>query len=93
MLPRTSLGVAALAASVGLCATLHAQPADAPKTLPQISVTGKRIAARKPARRAPAPHPAVAAAPAPPPAALPAVSNPYATPPVVQRYQLPTESF
>ena len=93
MLPRTSLGVAALAASVGLCATLHAQPADAPKTLPQISVTGKRIAAKKPARRAPAPHPAVAAAPAPPPAALPAVSNPYATPPVVQRYQLPTESF
>jgi iron complex outermembrane receptor protein len=90
---RSPIGVAVLAASVGLCATLHAQPANAPETLPQISVTGKRTAVKKPARRTPAPHPLAAATPAPPPAAPPPVSNPYATPPVVQRYQLPTESF
>ena len=92
---RPSAGVVALAASVSLCASLHAQPANQPETLPQIQVTAKRAPAKKPARRAPT-RPAAPAVPSEQAAAgepgtsgVPAL---FSTPPVVARFQLPQES-
>jgi iron complex outermembrane recepter protein len=86
-------GAAVVAASTLLCAALHAAPANAPEALPQISVTAKHLARKKPARR-PAAAAALPHAPAPTASnTAPAIANPYATPPVVQRYQLPTQSF
>jgi iron complex outermembrane recepter protein len=93
MTVRQSVG-AAVAASVCFCTSLYAQPANQPEALPQIQVTAKHQPPKRAARRAPA----VAAAPAPTPAtAAPAAPSPVAsliaTPAVVERYQLPTESF
>jgi iron complex outermembrane recepter protein len=81
---RSSVGAVAIATSVGLCASLHAQPANQPETsLPQIRVTGKRpvpvrhrIVRRRPAAAARA---VPVSAPAPAPA-----SNPVVTPETVQ---------
>ena len=99
MSARSSVGAVAIATSVGLCASLHAQPANKPETLPQIEVTGKRAAVKKPARHRI--RPAAAARATPPAAAAPATATPtasgvpalFATPPVAQRFQLPQESF
>ncbi len=96
---RSSVGAVAVATSVGLCASLHAQPANQTETLPQIQVTGKRPAhVRHRLGRRPA---TAAARPAPPAPATPATATPtasgvpalFATPPIVQRFQLPQESF
>ena len=86
-------GTAVVAAGTLLSATLHAAPANAPEALPQISVTAKHLARKKPARR-PAAAPALPRTLAPTASnTVPTIANPYATPPVVQRYQLPTQSF
>ena len=99
MRSRKSVGAVAVATSVGLCASLHAQPANQPETLPQIQVTGQRSAhvRHRPVRR----PTAAAARTAPPAPAAPAVATAaasgvpalFATPPIVQRFQLPQESF
>jgi iron complex outermembrane receptor protein len=97
MAARKSLGAVALATSVSLSAALHAQPANQPEALPQIQVTGKRTAPKKPAHRAPARAATIAPRPAAPPAATATLSSGvaglFASPPIVQRFQLPQESF
>ena len=63
MSARSSIGSVALATSVSLCASLHAQPANEPEVvpeinqpanrpqvLPEIRVVGKRVPAKKPLR-------------------------------------------
>jgi iron complex outermembrane recepter protein len=97
MLSPRSVGAVAVATSVGLCASLHAQPANRPEALPQIQITGKRAARKPTVRHQPAAVTAVRAAP-PAPSTAPAptasgVAALYATPPVVQRFQLPQQSF
>jgi iron complex outermembrane recepter protein len=75
MSARSSVSAVAVAASVGLCASLHAQPANQPETLPQIRVTGKRpvhVRHRRVARR---PAAAARAVPAPTPAVAPATTQ------------------
>jgi iron complex outermembrane recepter protein len=47
---RPSVGAAAVAASVALCASLHAQPANQPEVLPQVNVNSKHAAGKKPGR-------------------------------------------
>jgi iron complex outermembrane receptor protein len=101
---RLPVGAVAVATSVGFCVSAYAQTANPPPavTLPQIQVTGKRPASvrHRQARRPAAATRAAARPPTPPPSASAAqtgqagaVSDPYAKPPIVQRYQLPTESF
>ena len=91
----------AVATSVGCCVSLHAQTANPPAavTLPQIQVTGKKPATvpRRQARRPPAQSTARALSlPRPAPATQTvqgvATSNPFATPPIVQRFQLPNDT-
>ena len=104
MSARSLVGAVALAASVEVCVSLHAQPANpsAAVPLPQIQVTGKKP---PPVRRRQAHRPAAAAraataAPAATPSAATTTqtgqggtaSNPFATPPVVQRFQLPNDT-
>ena len=91
---RPSVGAVAVATSVSLCASLHAEPANQTESLPQIQVTAKH-AAKKPAPRAPATAPthAVAEPAAATPTASSAVAQLFAVPPVVERFQLPQESF
>jgi iron complex outermembrane recepter protein len=71
MSARSSVGAVAVATSVGLCTSLHAQTVNQSQTLPQIQVSGKRPVhvQHRPARR---PTAAARAAPAPPAAATPA---------------------
>jgi iron complex outermembrane recepter protein len=85
MSARLSVGAAALATSVGMCVSLHAQPANEPEALPQIQVTGKRHApvrrrhlARRPATRV-ARAPAPVAPVAPPAPVSPVTPAPTAT--------------
>lgn len=93
---RLRIGAAVVAACAMLCAISHAQNVTpSGGALPQINVTGKRVA-KKPGHRPRAATPApVAVRNVPTPSApqIAPLSNPYATPPVVQRYQLPTELF
>jgi iron complex outermembrane receptor protein len=93
---RLSVGCLALAASVWLCAPLHAQSPNPPRALPEIQVTAKHAAPKKRrAHRAPAPA-AVPATPATAPTAPTAAGTPakaFATPPVVTRFQLPQQSY
>ena len=103
MLARSSVGAVVIATTVGLCASLQAQTANQhevsqPEALPQIQVTAKRPAAKRPARRPRPPAPAAAAAAAAP--AQPTATSTGAggvdgagVPPVVARFQLPQESF
>lgn len=96
MLSRPILSAAVAAASVGLCAyVVHAQTANSATKLPPINVTAKRghVKRRAAKPRPSAPLPAAPAVTQTAPPQTGAISNPYATPPVVQRYQLPTESF
>ena len=95
---RPSAGALAFAASLCLCASLNAQPANQTE-LPQIEVTAKHQPAKKQAAprtkpatatRAAAATPAPATAPSGPPSALTSAFN---APSVVQRFQLPTQSF
>jgi iron complex outermembrane recepter protein len=97
---RSSVSAVALATGVSLTVSLHAQTANPPpasqsQNLPAISVTAKKHKAAK--TTAPARRPATVATPAAPPLApTPPASTAaavFATPPVVQRFQLPTESF
>ena len=95
---RRSVGVAALAASVGISASLNAQPANQPevKPLPQINVTAaKRTHARKLRQPAPvtAPATAAAAAAADAEAAASPVAGAVGTPPISQRFSLPQSSY
>jgi iron complex outermembrane recepter protein len=95
-----SVGVVAVVATVGLCAPLRAQSTSPPGTLPEISVTAKRPAARKPAR----PQTVIpttsqqTATPAPEstpttPASVAAINAAITgVPPVVSHYQLPQTS-
>ena len=101
---RLPAGAVAVATSVGCCVSLHAQTANPPTAvpLPQIQVNGKKppIVRHRQARR----HAAAARAAAAEPRQTArdrghsqtgqggAASNPFATPPVVQRFQLPNES-
>lgn len=94
------VGTVALATIVSLCAFAYAQQV-AQNVLPQIQVQAKRTAVRKPARRVRRPAPVSVRTPAVPATAagepttaqLGGIGNPYAPPQVVQRYQIPTESF
>jgi iron complex outermembrane recepter protein len=89
-----SVGVAALAASVGLCASLHAQT-----VLPDVTVTANPSAKKKPAQPRPAKPAATSAVTAPPAQQAAAGPSPAAaaatnaaitgTPPVSSRFQLP----
>src|SRR5262249_25986889 len=99
-----SVGVAAFAASVGLCTSLHAQSANQPNTnqptvLPDITVTATKPPPTPPvdARTTtpPAAPPAQApAVPPPPPASATAASAAISgIPPVVDHYKLPQGSF
>lgn len=95
MVSRPRIRAAVVSASAILCASTYAQTLNAPQSLPQINITGKRAAKKsgpRPRLATPAP---VAAQNVPLPSApqIAPAANPYATPPVVQRYQLPTESF
>ncbi len=98
---RLPVGAVALAASVGLCAPLRAQPANQPASLPEIRVDTKRPSARKPARpqtAAPATGQQAAtrapeAAPATPASVLDINAAITTVPPVVTHYQLPQKSF
>ncbi len=103
---RLSACAVVFAASVGLCASLRAQTANAPEILPPIQVTAKRPTAKKPARR---PHTAAARTPVTRPAVPPSTPSSVQTsdatsgspgggpgagvPPIVTRYQLPQKSF
>ena len=100
---RVTVRAVAVATSVGCCVSLHAQTANPPAavTLPQINVTGNRPlhVRHRQVRRPAAATRAVSRAPAQPPpaptaqtAAGGAVSNPFATPPIVQRFQLPNDT-
>jgi len=96
MLSRSVLGAVAVAAGVGLCAyDARAQNAAPAGNLPPINVTAKRGHVKRTAvkPRPAAPRPAAPATAQTAPPQTGAISNPYAAPPVVQRYQLPTESF
>ncbi len=95
MRSRPPVCAVAVATSIGFATSLLAQPANQPETLPQIQVTAKHMrpktTARRPtsARAVATPAPAAAA-----PTATPSgVAGAFATPPIVQRFQLPTESF
>ena len=104
------VGAVTIVASVALSASLLAQTANQPQTLPEVSVTAKRAAVKKlrsaPARttarttRAPVTATRVPALPVPGPGGAPtgtatatATAALFATPPVVQRYELPQKSF
>ena len=100
---RVTVRAVAVATSLGCCVSLHAQTANPPAavTLPQINVTGNRPlhVRHRQVRRPAAATRAVSRAPAQPPpaptaqtAAGGAVSNPFATPPIVQRFQLPNDT-
>lgn len=65
MFARSSVGAVAVAASIGICTSLRAQPANQPVTLPQIQVTAKHQAPKRAARRKQA---ATATVPVPVPA-------------------------
>jgi iron complex outermembrane receptor protein len=79
------------------------QPSNAPQPsnatqLPPVQVTASRLAAKKLAPRAAARRPAAAASVPSPATAAPTgpagtLGDPYAAPAIVQRYDLPTESF
>jgi len=79
MSARSSAAAVAIATSVGLCASLHAQPAnqsEAQITLPQINVTGARpVHVRRRVARRPAAAPPAAPAPTPTPAVTPAATE------------------
>jgi iron complex outermembrane recepter protein len=98
MRSRPPVCAVAVATSMGFATSLFAQPANKPDVLPEIQVTAKRTPAKKPVHR-PKPAAVTAAAPAqgaaaaPSSAAATALNSGFATPPVVQRYQLPTQSF
>src|SRR5271163_123865 len=86
---------AACVACAVLSTSLSAQQANQPSTLPQIEVNAKRAPPKRTARR-PATTRAATTAPAaaqPPVGTSPSTAALFATPPIVQRYQLPTESF
>jgi len=93
---RSRVGAVVIAVSVALCASLHAQPANAPETLPQIRITAKRPMVKRPGRHPRAPGRVQIVAPAAPPSAPRTIgpgSEIYGTPPVVARFALPQESF
>ncbi len=82
MFVRSPIGAVAIATSVGLSASLHAQPANQPEALPQIQITSKRPVRHRLVRRSIAPAqavrvaaPATAPAPAPSPAVTPATAQ------------------
>jgi len=92
---RSSVTAAVIATSVGLCASLHAQTANKTEALPQIEVSAKHPAAKKPARR-PRPPARVATAHTPTAARTPAQpattsngADAAAVPPLKQKFQLP----
>jgi iron complex outermembrane recepter protein len=97
---RWSSGSAACAAFMALCTSLAAQPANQPEVLPQIEVNAKRTPVQRVVHRRAAPATVRARAPVQPapataaaqPAAVSPVSALVATPPVVQRFDLPQES-
>lgn len=101
MSARSSVGAVAIATSVGLSASLHAQPANQPEALPQIQVTSKRpvhVRHRLARRPTGATRPTPVSAPAQSPPVTPATTQAgapalFATPPIVQRFQLPQQSF
>ena len=85
---------AACVAWAVLSTSLSAQQANQTQPLPQIEVNAKRAPPKRTARRAtPTRSAATTPAPAAPAAPVSAVASVFATPPVVQRFDLPQESF
>ncbi len=92
---RKSVGAVAVATSIGLGASLHAQSVNQTEVLPQIQVTAKHPVKKRPVRRprAPAPRPVATAAPPTTPTVTSPVAAALATPPIVERFQLPQQSY